>query len=406
MATIDATIQTTEGGVTAARGFRAGATAAGVKDGTARLDLAVVSADTPCVAAAVFTQCQVVAAPVVVCRDRMTSGRAQGIVLNSGNANACTGPEGLPAARAMADAAARHLGIDPALMLVASTGVIGVPLPIDRILAAIPQLDPTPTGGAAAARAILTTDLVPKESAVTLKLGGRRITVGGMAKGSGMIHPNMATMLAVVTSDAPLDPDFARSALKAAADRTFNQVSVDRDTSTNDTLVLLTNGAAGGEPIRAGTAEAELFGAALERVCRDLARAIARDGEGATRLIEATVTNARDESEACQAARSIVQSNLLKAAVYGRDPNWGRIIAAVGNAGIPIDQDAIDIFVGDVQVAKGGAAVPFDKLALSEAMGADEVKIRVALNLGTASGQAWGCDLTEGYVHINADYTT
>ncbi len=406
MATIDATIQTIEGGVTAARGFRAGATSAGVKDGTARLDLAVVCTDAPCVAAAVFTQCQVVAAPVMISRERIATGRAQGMVLNSGNANACAGPDGLPAAKQMADATARHLGIDPALMLVSSTGVIGVPLPIDRILAAIPNLDPTPDGGAAAARAILTTDLVPKESAVALELGGRRIVVGGMAKGSGMIHPNMATMLAVVTTDAPLDAHFARSALKAAADRTFNQISVDRDTSTNDTLALLANGAAGGEPIRAGTAEAELFGAALERVCRDLARAIARDGEGATRLIDATVTGAHDEAEACQAARSIVQSNLLKAAIYGRDPNWGRIIAAVGNAGIAVDQDAIDIYVGDVQVARAGAPAAFDKQAVSAAMGADEVKIRVALNRGSASGQAWGCDLTEGYVHINADYTT
>ncbi len=406
MATIDTSIQTISGGVTAAQGFRAGATSAGVKEGPERPDLAVVCADRPCVAAAVFTQCQVVAAPIIVSRERIAAGRAQGMVLNSGNANACTGPEGLAAAREMADATAKHLGIDPELMLVASTGVIGVPLPIDRIRKAIPNLMPTPEGGADAARAILTTDLVPKESAVALELDGRRVVVGGMAKGSGMIHPNMATMLAVVTTDASLHPDFARAVLKTAADRSFNQVSVDSDTSTNDTLALFANGAAGGDPIQPGRAEAELFASALERVCVDLARAIARDGEGATRLIEATVSGARHEAEARLAARSIVKSSLVKAAIYGRDPNWGRIIAAVGNAGIAVDQDAIDIYVGDVQVARGGAPLPFEKEAVAAAMGADEVKIRVTLNQGTASGRAWGCDLTEGYVHINADYTT
>ncbi len=404
--TTDTVIQTISGGVTAAHGFRADATSAGVKEGTVRLDLAVVCADTPCVAAAVFTQCEVVAAPVIVSRERIASGRAQGIVLNSGNANACTGPEGLAAARAMADETARHLGIDPALMLVASTGVIGVPLPIDRVRRAIPKLMPRPDGGADAARAILTTDLVPKESAAAVEVAGRRVVVGGMAKGSGMIHPNMATMLAVVTTDAPLHPDLARSALKTAADRSFNQVSVDSDTSTNDTLALFANGAAGGEPIPPGTAEANQFISALERVCIDLARAIARDGEGATRLIEATVVGARSEIEARQAARSIVKSNLVKAAIYGRDPNWGRIIAAIGNAGIRLDQNAIDISIGEVQVARGGGPVPFEREAVARAMGADEVKILVMLNQGSASGRAWGCDLTEAYVHINAEYTT
>jgi glutamate N-acetyltransferase/amino-acid N-acetyltransferase len=370
------------------------------------LDLAVVCADTPCVAHALFTQCQVVAAPVILSRERISSGRAQAIVLNSGNANACVGPDGMAHARGMADEAAKHLGIDPALMLVASTGVIGVPLPIDRIRNAIPDLKPTSDGGADAARAIMTTDLVPKQSAVRIDLGGRQVTIGGMAKGSGMIHPNMATMLAVVTTDALLDARLVRSALQTAADRTFNQISVDADTSTNDMVALFASGAAGGDPIRPGTREADEFVAALERVCVDLARAIARDGEGATRLVEVIVESARSEEDARRAARSIVSSNLVKAAIYGRDPNWGRIICAVGNAGIPVDQDAVDIFIGDQEVARQGAPLAFAHAAVANAMGADEVVVRVALHQGDASARAWGCDLTEGYVRINAEYTT
>jgi glutamate N-acetyltransferase/amino-acid N-acetyltransferase len=406
MLTSDAAVQTVGGGVTAAQGFRAAATSAGVKAGPARLDLAVVCADTPCVAHAIFTQCQVVAAPVILSRERISSGRAQAIVLNSGNANACVGPNGMAHARTMADEAAKHLGIDPALVLVASTGVIGVPLPIDRIRNAIPDLKPTSDGGADAARAIMTTDLVPKQSAVRIDLGGRQVTIGGMAKGSGMIHPNMATMLAVVTTDAPLDARLVRSALQMAADRSFNQISVDADTSTNDMVALFSSGAAGGDPIRPGTREADEFVAALERVCVDLARAIARDGEGATRLVEVIVESARSEEDARRAARSIVSSNLVKAAIYGRDPNWGRIICAVGNAGIPVDQDAVDIFIGDQEVARQGAPLAFEHAAVANAMGTDEVVVRVALHQGDASARAWGCDLTEGYVRINAEYTT
>jgi glutamate N-acetyltransferase / amino-acid N-acetyltransferase len=406
VAMIDPGIQTISGGVTAALGFRAGATSAGVKAGPARLDLAVVCADKPGVAAALFTQCAVVAAPVILSRDRVAGGRAQGIIMNSGNANACVGPNGMVHARQMADAAAAHLGVDPELMLVESTGVIGVPLPIDRICNAIPTLKPGREGADDAARAIMTTDTVPKQSAVAVEIGGRRITIGGMAKGSGMIHPNMATMLAVVTTDAPIDAALARSCLKQATDRSFNQVSVDADTSTNDMVALFASGAAGGEPIRAGTRAAAELAAALERVCVELARAIARDGEGATRLVEASVEKASSEEDARRAARSIVMSNLVKAAIYGRDPNWGRIISAVGNAGVPLDQDAIDIYVGDQQVASQGAPVDFSPAAVADAMGAEEVVLRVVMNQGGASAKAWGCDLTEEYVHINADYTT
>lgn len=394
------------GGVTAAGGFQAGAASAGVKPGPARLDLAVVVAEAPCVAAAVFTRCEVVAAPVLVCRERIAGRRAQGIVINSGNANACTGEAGLAAAREMADLSAARVRIDPQLMLVASTGIIGVPLPMDRIRVGISRLEPTREGGHAAAQAIMTTDLVPKERAVKAEVGGRRIVVGGMAKGSGMIYPEMATLLAVITTDASLDPAFASDVLRQAADRSFNQISVDGDISTNDTLILLASGQAGGAPIAAGTPEGGEFDAALEAVCVELARMTARDGEGATRLIEVTVERAVSDVDARRVARAIVRSNLVKAAVYGRDPNWGRIVAAAGSAGAEIDPNRIDVFIGEHQVAAGGAATRFEAGAVSAAMGAEEVAIRVALNQGPGSGLAWGCDLTEGYVKINAEYTT
>jgi glutamate N-acetyltransferase/amino-acid N-acetyltransferase len=252
----------------------------------------------------------------------------------------------------------------------------------------------------------MTTDTVAKECAVVVEIGGRRITIGGMAKGSGMIHPNMATMLAIVTTDAELDVRVARGALRAATELSFNQVSVDRDTSTNDTLVLLASGAAGGASIQPGTPEATRFAGALEAVCIDLARKVARDGEGASRLITVVVDGARNEVEARRVAREIACSPLVKTAVYGRDPNWGRIMMAIGNAGASLAPHTIDVFIGDVQVAADGGAIPFDAAAVSEAMGANEVIIRVDLNGGFGHGEAWGCDLTEQYVKINAEYTT
>jgi len=394
------------GGVTSARGFRAGATAAGIRYETSRTDLAVVIADQPCVAHALFTQCQVVAAPVLVSRARIAGGRAQAIVINSGNANACTGSQGMRDAEEMADLAAQHLGIDPGLMLVESTGVIGLPMPMDRVRAGIARLAPTEDGGHEAELAIMTTDTVPKEYAVALEIAGRRVTIGGMIKGSGMIHPNMATMLAVLTTDAAVEPSVLREALTSAVDRSFNQVTVDQDPSTNDMVLVLASGTSGISPIQPNTVEARRFTEGLETVCVELGRMMARDGEGATRLVEVLVEGAANEQDARLMARSVVSSNLVKAAIYGRDPNWGRIIAAVGNAGVEIDPDAIDIFIGDTQVAANGAFALHDPTAVSEAMGADEVKIRVVLHAGQGQGTAWGCDLTENYVKINAEYTT
>lgn len=395
-----------DGGVTAPVGFRAAAAAAGIKQGTTRSDLAVVVADEPCVTQGLFTRSRVVAAPVVVSRERLEGGRAQGIIINSGNANACTGPAGLTAARAMADEAARHLSIGSRLMLVASTGVIGVPLPIERVLQAIPKLRPDRSGGHAAAEAIMTTDRVTKEIAMASDIDGRRVLVGGMAKGSGMIHPKMATLLGVLTTDAALEPDFARNVLKRVADLSFNQVSVDRDTSTNDSLVLFASGAAGGSPVRAGSRAARQFTVLLEAACVELARMTARDGEGATRLIEVVVEGAHTAGAARRVAREVAASNLVKTAVYGRDPNWGRIMMAVGNAGVAIDPARVDVHIGEQLVAKDGAAYAFDGTAVAATLGAEEVQIRIGLHQGSAGARAWGCDLTEEYVKINAEYTT
>ncbi|HEY3116050.1 MAG TPA: bifunctional glutamate N-acetyltransferase/amino-acid acetyltransferase ArgJ [Chloroflexota bacterium] len=395
-----------EDGVTAPAGFQGAATSAGVKLGLNRPDLAVIVADEPCVAQGLFTRSRVVAAPVILSRERLIDGRAQGIVINSGNANACTGPVGMEAARAMADGAARHLKIDPDLMLVASTGVIGVPLPIERVLLGIRDLQPSKAGGHAAARAIMTTDRVAKEIALVGQIDGRRVLVGGMAKGSGMIHPQMATMLAVLTTDAALEPTFARQVLKRVGDATFNQVSVDRDTSTNDSLVLFASGAAGGPPITAGSRSSAQFTALLESASVALTRMIAQDGEGASRLIEVVVEGARSSAAARRVAREVVASNLVKTAVFGRDPNWGRIMMAMGNAGVPLDPDRVEIHIGDQQVARDGAPCPFDAAAVADLLGADEVQIRIGLNQGGSRGLAWGCDLTEEYVKINAEYTT
>jgi glutamate N-acetyltransferase/amino-acid N-acetyltransferase len=292
-------------------------------------------------------------------------------------------------------------------VLVGSTGVIGVYLPMEKVRAGIQAIRLSSDGGSAAAQAIMTTDTRPKTCAVRLDLSGASVTVGGMAKGSGMIHPNMATMLSFVATDAAIaNADFLRAALGEAVDSSFNMISVDGDTSTNDTLILMANGAAGNEPLQAGTPEAAVFQAALNYVAVELARAVARDGEGATKLIEVQVKGAATREDARKAARSVVRSSLLKAAVYGADPNWGRILCALGYSGAEVDQERADIAIGQVQLMRGGDILPFDKQLASAQLAGPDVFIYVDLHLGGASATAWGCDLTEGYVDINAKYTT
>jgi glutamate N-acetyltransferase/amino-acid N-acetyltransferase len=391
------------GGVTSPKGFCAGAAAAGIKmKATGRLDLAVLSAGEPVPVAAIYTTNRVKAAPVLVSQRRTATGRAAAVIVNSGCANASTGTAGLEDAAAMAAMAAGLLHLEPENVLVASTGVIGVRLPMDRISEGITRVACAEDGGGDFARAIMTTDTVPKEIAVSA--GG--FTIGGCCKGSGMIHPNMATMLAFLTTDAPVDTGFLQGALKQAADISFNMVTVDTDTSTNDMVFLFANGKAGGETIKAGSKRAAVFQAALDEVCVNLAKAIARDGEGATRRIEVVVRGAASEAEARDAARTIAASPLVKTAVHGADPNWGRILAAAGRSGAELDPDTCYIEIGGICVYKGGTPFPFEKKEVSDYLRNDEVIIVVDLNLGEGEATAWGCDLSKEYVTINADYTT
>jgi glutamate N-acetyltransferase/amino-acid N-acetyltransferase len=396
-----------DGSSTSASGFRAGALAAGIK-ASGKPDLGIWTSDVECVAAATFTPNAFAAAPVIVSRANLeaTNGRAQAVVFNAGNANACNGQQGLDDAREMTRLASARLGIAPELMLVAETGIIGVPVPMDKVRAGLPRVEVLADGGHAAARAIMTTDTRPKENAVVLEIGGRQVRIGGMTKGVGMIHPNMATMLAFIGTDASLELSFARAALKRVVDRTFNMITVDGDTSTNDSCFLLANGLSGAPVLSATSAEAEQFEAALEAVCTDLARKMAADGEGASKLLQVDVTGAATEGDARAAARAVAGSSLVKAALHGEDPNWGRVFMAVGNAGARVDPNLAALWIGSVQVARDGVwtgASPSD--ARAQMHGA-EVSMRVDLGLGDASARAWGCDLTEAYVVENSAYST
>ena len=391
------------GSVTSPKGFRAGATYAGIKKGK-NLDLGLLVSAVPCVAAGLFTTNRIKAAPVVLCQQRLRSGRASAVVVNSGCANACTGEQGLADAREMARLAAGVAGVSPEDVLVASTGVIGQHLPMERLKAGMGQLTLSPDGGHELARAIMTTDTVPKEVAVKSDEGG--FIIGGVAKGAGMIHPNLATFLCFLTTDASVDLGFLKLALRQAADLSFNMVSIDGDTSTNDTVLLLANGMAGGKPISSGSRRAEIFQQALNQLCLYLAKTMARDGEGATKLIEVTVNGAPSIAEARLAARTVVSSPLVKSAIYGSDPNWGRIMAAVGRSGVEVVEAKIDLYLGNLCLVKGGRPQPFEREGAIKLLKGKEVSIVLDLNLGSNTATAWGCDLSEEYVKINSHYTT
>ncbi len=394
-----------DGSVTSATGFRAGALAASIK-ASGKPDLGIWTADADCVAAATFTPNRFAAAPVLVSREHVGGGSARAVVFNAGNANACTGSQGLLDAREMTQLAGARLGIPAELVLVASTGIIGVPMPMDRVRAGIAQVEVRPDGGHEAARAIMTTDTRPKEFAVRVDIGGQEVRIGAMTKGVGMIHPNMATMLAFIGTDASLEASFGRAALKRAVDRTFNMITVDGDTSTNDSCFLLANGLSGAPTLNGSSADAERFAAALEAVCTDLARKMAADGEGASKLLEVDVTGAASEADARAAARAVVGSSLVKAALHGEDPNWGRVFAAVGNSAAQVDALKAALWIGSVQVARDGVGTGASKADASAQMHGPEVCLRVDLGLGTASARAWGCDLTEAYVRENSAYST
>lgn len=391
-------------GVTAATGFRAAAVHAGIRAKSP--DVALIVSDREASAAAVFTTNLAQAAPIVVCKESLatTCGKARAIVVNAGNANACTGEQGLEAARATAYRAGDLLGIPASEVLVASTGVIGQQLPLEKLLTVLPRAVAALTrgGGADAAVAILTTDLVVKECVRVVESGVGRYTIGGIAKGSGMIHPNMATTLAFVTTDAAIAPPILQQVLRHAVDYSFNRISVDGDTSTNDMVAILANGASG---VEVGPGD-PMFTAALTEVLLDLAKKVARDGEGATKLITVTVTGARSEAEALQVSRTIAGSPLVKTAVHGADANWGRVIAAAGRAGVDLDPGKLTIALGDVIVLTPGYHSAFDEQAAKAVLKQSDVTIAVDLGHGSSAASTWTCDLTPGYIAINASYRT
>jgi len=391
-------------GVTYARGFTAGAVAAGVKHaGTTRLDVALIVSDRPAAAGAVFTTNQVIAAPCVITRRHVFGGALRAIVVNSGNANACTGAQGEQDAVAMATAAAERVGCGAEEIAVASTGVIGVPLPMDRMGPAIAAVQPSVGGWDDASRAIMTTDTRPKVVEREIVVGGRAVRLGGIAKGAGMIHPNMATLLVFVTTDAAIDAARLQGAVAAAARGSFNAISVDGDTSTNDTLLVLANGASG---VAIGAAELPAFAAGLADVCLELSRAIVADGEGVTKVFEVRVAGAATEADATMAARTITTSNLVKTAIHGGDPNWGRILAAAGRSGARVDASRASVRIGGIAVFATGSLQPVDDAAIRAVFAEPEIVVEVDLGLGDGAARAWGTDLSAEYVKINAEYTT
>ncbi|MBN1376206.1 MAG: bifunctional glutamate N-acetyltransferase/amino-acid acetyltransferase ArgJ [Dehalococcoidia bacterium] len=392
-----------QGTVTTPQGFLAGAIAAAVKY-KGRLDLGILYSEKPCASAAVFTKNKVKAAPVLISMKNMEKGRVRAVLANSGCANACTGDKGLDNARETAALAAAKLGIPANQVIVASTGVIGMDMPVARVMAGIDKITLEKDGGHKFMKAIMTTDTRPKEIAVKVNDAAGQYIVGGLAKGAGMIHPDMATLLGFITTDAKVEINFLRKSLKAAVDASINMLTIDGDTSTNDMISVFANGAAGTQEINDKNSKA--FQEALTYVCRFLARSIAADGEGATKLIEVSIEGARSTADARKAARTIAGSSLLKAALYGNDPNWGRIVAALGRSGAAMEEKYVDVFLQDEQMMNQGCPLPFEKSKLSRKLKTGEVKIRVCLNIGSAGATAWGCDLTQEYVTINSDYTT
>ena len=395
-------------GVCAPLGFRAGAAAADVRgDNDGRLDIALVRSDTPATAAGVFTRNLVKAAPVVISQLTLRRGTPVGaVVINSGNANACTGAQGFRDALRMCATSAEVLDLDPSEVLVCSTGVIGRPMPMERVNAGIRAASGlTDATGEAAALAILTTDRVPKVAMTSVDVDGVRVGVGGMAKGAGMIHPDLATLLAVITTDAAVPVQLLQPMLRRVADSTFNCVSVDGDTSTNDSVILLANGAAGGAPLQDGAGLAVLESALFE-VCDSLAEQLVADAEGSERYFRVSVAGAGNAEHARQAARVVAESPLVKAAVHGGDPNWGRVVAALGRSGAAFTLDRCSVAIGGFTVFERGAPAPIDLQLIADALRQRRINIDVELGAGDASGHAWGCELTPEYVHINADYTT
>ena len=398
-----------EGGtITTAQGFKAGGTYAGIKTYSEdKMDVGMLLSDTPCSAAGVFTKSTLVSPSVTVNRETLAAGGTiRGLVVNSGIANAGVGDQGYIDAKQMAVVAAAGLGVKPEEVLVCSTGVIGVELPMTLIQKGVDQIELSDDGGNSLARAMMTTDTRTKEASVKVTIGGKEVTIGGAAKGSGMIHPNMATMLCFVATDAAVDQVYLKKLLPEVADDTLNMLTIDGDTSTNDSLLVLANGAAGNEPIKDGSADAQAFQEALTELCVELPRQLAKDGEGASRLLVADVKGARNTEDAPLAAKTIASSLLIKSALYGADPNWWRMIMALGRSGAETVESKIDLYINGVCIMEAGKPVPFHRDAVVALMRGDEVTFGVNLNLADGQATAWGCDLTEEYVVINSAYTT
>lgn len=402
-----------EGGVCAAQGFAAAGIHAGVRANPEKKDLALIVSEVPCSAAAVFTKNVVKAAPIHIDMKHLENGTARAIIVNSGNANACA-PYGEENAIKMCKAAARAVGCDAEDVLVSSTGVIGQTLNVAVIEAAVPalkdMLEHSPEASLSAAHAIMTTDTVSKETAVETEIGGKTVRIGGIAKGSGMIHPNMGTMLCFITTDCAISADMIKKALLETADVSFNRISVDGDTSTNDTCCILANGLAGNAEITEKNDDYAAFAAALKEICVVLARKMASDGEGAKHLITCTVQGARDEAAAETISKSVISSTLTKAAIFGADANWGRVLCAMGYSGESFDPDKVDVHfasaAGDIEVCGQGRGLNFDETLAKKILTEHDVEINITMGEGDGACTCWGCDITYDYIKINGDYRT
>ncbi len=399
------------GGVTAAKGFLAGGIHCGIRKNKSKADLAMICSEKKCKAAAVYTRNLVKGAPLLVTKENLQNGEAQAVICNSGNANTCNA-DGIEKARRMCELAGKALKIAPEDVIVASTGVIGQPLPIEPIENAAQALADSLSGegSSAAANAIMTTDTSPKEAAVSVEIGGKEVKIGGISKGSGMIHPNMGTMLCFVTTDCAISASMLQKAIHTAAEETFNMISIDGDTSTNDTFSVMANGLAGNAEICEENKDYHLFLEGLLAVARSLSKMMAADGEGATKLLICKVEGAKDDEMARMVAKSVICSSLFKAAMFGEDANWGRVLCAIGYSGAPVDVEKIDVSfhsaAGRVDVCKNGAGVNFSEEQASDVLKEKEITTLIHLHLGEAGAEAYGCDLTYDYVKINGDYRT
>lgn len=394
-----------EGGITAPLGFLAAGVSAGIKKSGKR-DLCLLAAESTCPAAGVFTTSATAAPPVVLSQQHLKGGMLRAVAINAGNANACTGADGMRNASLMAEAAASRLGCSAEEVAICSTGVIGVPLPLDLVTAGLAEaadaLDSTK--GEDAAEAIMTTDTFAKQLAICITADGRTFTVGGMAKGSGMIQPNMATMLAFITTDAPLSPSSCDAVLREAVAKSFNRITVDSDTSTNDTCILMASGAEGGPEVQSGTLAYDAVAAAVQQVAVALAQMVVRDGEGATKFVTVLVEGAHDEADAEKVAFAVANSPLMKTALFGEDANWGRVAMAVGKSGAVVDQSRLEIVFAGIVTCREGTAVPFDEAEAAALLAKSEIDITVDLHLGEGTATVWTCDFSYDYVRINGDY--